>query len=79
MQIRENVVKGWVTSVIGLITMIVTIILVYREVIDFTWDGVVGLVIGALLVMSPKTIEKKVSEAIGALGGKSVSKENQGD
>lgn len=79
MQIRENVVKGWVTSVIGLITMIVTIILVYREVIDFTWDGVVGLVIGALLVMSPKTIEKKVSEAIGAWGGKSVSKENQGD
>lgn len=79
MQIRENVVKGWVTSVIGLITMIVTIILVYREVIDFTWDGVVGLVIGSLLLMAPKTIEKKVSEAIGAWGGKSVSKENQGD
>lgn len=79
MQIRENVVKGWVTSVIGLITMIVTIILVYREVIDFTWDGVVGLVIGSLLLMAPKTIEKKVSEAIGAWGGKSVSKENQED
>tara|TARA_R110000868_G_scaffold362028_4_gene624083 strand:+ start:149 stop:391 length:243 start_codon:yes stop_codon:yes gene_type:complete len=80
MKIRENVVKGWVTSAIGLITMVVTIILIYKGIIDFTWDGLVGLVIGALLLTAPKTIEKKISEAIGAWGGKSVTKnENQGD
>ena len=58
-----------------------SILLVYKGVIDFTWDGVVGLSMGSILLLTPKTIEKKVSEVISAWGGKksTSSNENQGD
>lgn len=71
MPIKENVIKGWITTVIGTATMILSLVLVFTRVIDFMWEGTTGLVIGCLLLMAPKTIEKKVSDAIRYMAGRS--------
>lgn len=62
--LKQNIVKGWITTIIGTITMILTLFLIFTKVIDFMWEGIAGLSIGCILVMAPKTIEKKVSELI---------------
>ncbi len=60
----DNIIKGWVTTLIGTATMIVSLILVWRGVIDFIWEGVGGLTIGCVLLLAPRTVEKKVSQVI---------------
>ncbi len=62
--IKKNVVKGWITSVIGTITMILTLYLTYTQAIDFIWEGIGGLAIGAILLLAPQTIEKNVKGVI---------------
>lgn len=57
--IKGNLIKGWITSIIGIITMIVSLLLVFTGQIDFVWDGVAGLSIGTVLLMAPQTIEKQ--------------------
>lgn len=69
-KLEQNVVKGWITTVIGTITMLLTLFLVFTGEFDFVWEGIGGLAIGTILLLAPKTIEKKVSEAIKAWGGR---------
>lgn len=68
--VSSNVVKGWITTVIGTVTTILTLILIYKGVFDFTWEGLCGLSIGALLIIAPKTIESKISQIITGLTNK---------
>lgn len=70
MSIKLNIIKGWITTIIGMAAMIITLILVWQQVFDFVWEGIGGLVIGALLLLAPRTIEKKISEIIKAWGQK---------
>lgn len=74
MSIKLNIIRGWATTIIGLITTIVSLILVYKGVFDFVWEGVAGLAIGALLITAPQTIEKKISSIIS--GWRGTSKES---
>lgn len=68
--IKKNIVKGWVTSLIGTATMVITLYLVFNKSMSFVWDGVVGLLIGCVLLLAPKTVEQKVSELIKSWGRK---------
>lgn len=68
--IKQNVIKGWITTIVGTATMVVTLVLVFTKAIDFVWEGTAGLIVGCLLLMAPKTIEKKVSDAIRYVGGR---------
>jgi hypothetical protein len=49
--------------------MIITLALLWKGSIDFIWEGVGGLTMGAILLLAPKTIEKKVAQAIDRFGG----------
>lgn len=69
MGLKANVIKGWITSMIGVATMVITLILVYTKAIDFVWSGIGGLVTGCVLLLAPKTVERKVSEFLGNRGG----------
>lgn len=69
----KNILKGWITSLIGTAAMVISLFLVYRGTITFVWEGIGGLVIGCVLLIAPHTIEKKVSDAISVL----VKKDNQ--
>lgn len=59
--VKQNVIKGWITTIIGTATMVLTLILIFTQVIDFVWEGIGGLVVGSILLMAPQTIEKKVT------------------
>ena len=71
--ISRNAIQGWATTIIGIATMILSLILIWTGVIDFLWEGVGGLSIGCILLMAPKTIEDKVSKLIDGWSGRTVS------
>jgi len=66
----KNIIDSWVTTLIGTTTMLVTLFLIINKDIYFVWEGVAGLVVGAILLLAPKTIEQKISEAIKSWGNK---------
>lgn len=65
MSLQKNVIDGWITTIIGVVTMIISLVLVWRGVFDFVWEGVAGLSIGTILLLAPKSIEKLISKYIG--------------
>lgn len=67
-RLKENIVKGYITSIVGTTTMILTLILIATKVFDFVWEGVAGLCVGLLLLISPKDIGKIIMEGIRSWG-----------
>jgi hypothetical protein len=62
---KMSVFKGYVTSAIGTITMVLTLILLWQRVVGFVWEGVAGLCIGCILFLAPQAIENIVSKGVG--------------
>ena len=61
---KLNIIRGWLTTLIGLAVAIVTITLVLNKAFDFIWEGAAGLGVCAILIMAPETVEKKITEVI---------------
>ncbi|GEM_PF-2579271 len=57
MSVQTNIVKGWITSIVGTITMVITLVLIWTKDIDFVWQGVAGLITGSILLLAPGAIE----------------------
>lgn len=70
MKITKNIIKGLITSTIGVITMLLTLLLVFTGMIDFVWSGAVGLIIGCALLIAPDTLVKKVANILSSIAGK---------
>ena len=70
---KKNIVKGWVTSIIGVITMIISLFLVFFGQIDFVWDGIAGLSIGTVLLMAPQTIERQFTRIFSGMTTKTIT------
>lgn len=64
----KSIFDAVVTSVIGVVTMVITLILVWTRAIDFVWQGVAGLIVGCILLMVPKSFEDFVKEGIKSWG-----------
>lgn len=73
---KKNMVKGWITSIIGIATMCLTLFLIYNSTISFIWEGIGGLVIGTILLLAPQTIEKKISQVINKWTGDTSGSKN---
>lgn len=69
----KSVFDAWVTTILGLVTMAITLILVWQRVFDFVWEGIGGLTIGVILVLAPRTIERILVRGIDAWGKKNNS------
>ena len=67
-RMTKNIIKGIITSIVGMITMIVTLFLVLTKSMDFVWEGIAGLTFGTILLLSPDTIIKKLGDVIGIIG-----------
>lgn len=78
MSIKQNVIKGVITSIVGSLLMLATLFLWFLGLIPLVWEGTVGLVLGCILLLAPRSIEKKLSEAIKAWGGKNNDDEWRG-
>ena len=58
-----------ITTIVGIVTMLLTLFFVWQRVFDFVWEGIAGLSIGCLLLMAPKAVETLIGKAIRYIGG----------
>ncbi len=68
MKLTQNILKGYLTTLVGVATVVVTLVVVFRGTMEFVWNGVAGLCIGTALILAPQTIEKifmKILEKVG--------------
>lgn len=70
MKVTKNVLKGCLTSTIGLTTMLVTLFLILGGSMDFVWGGIAGLSIGTVLLLSPDTIVVSFGKILSRMVGK---------
>jgi hypothetical protein len=68
----KNIIKGIITSLIGLVTMVMTLFLVFAGTMDFVWGGIAGLSIGCVLLLSPDTLVKKFGDLLSKMTGKAT-------
>lgn len=64
----RNIISGWATTIVGIVTMIITLVLVWQKVFDFVWEGVAGLSIGTILLVTPRAVERAIIELIRSWG-----------
>lgn len=65
MNLKNNIFKSIITSVLGIIIVLVTVLLVFTGTMDWIWNGIAGCVIGAALIVSPDSLVEKISDFIG--------------
>lgn len=68
MKFTKNVIKGIITSAIGVATMVITLFLIFTGSMDFVWGGLAGLAMGTILLLAPDTLVKKLGDVIRAVG-----------
>lgn len=64
MPFKINTARDIITLVIGFATSILALILMGQRIIDFVWEGAVGLVVGSILIYNPSRITKLVGDVI---------------
>lgn len=79
MALRSNIIRGWLTTVIGLVIVGFVLIATWQRILDFDWKVFSMTAFGALLVISPQSFEKKLSEVIRAWGSKSSRSNDDND
>jgi hypothetical protein len=68
-QIKQNIVKGWITSLVGITLMVASLTLWITGVIPIKWDATIGIALGTILLLAPNKIEKLAGSAIKGWGG----------
>lgn len=58
MKLTQNILKGYFTTLVGVATVVITLLLIYNDKMDFVWNGVAGLSIGTVLILAPQSIER---------------------
>ena len=56
MKFNQNIIKGWITSIVGVCVYVVTTILWLTNVIPMKWEGVLGYLVGTFLLLAPDKI-----------------------
>ena len=64
--VKENVIKGYITSLIGLVICYVTYKQIDSGAFGFVWEGIAGFGLGIMLILAPddfvKTLKGLVSK-----------------
>lgn len=64
-KVKRNIFKGIITTIIGIVTMLISLQLLYSAKIDFVWSGLAGLAIGTVLLLAPDQIITNFVEIAG--------------
>lgn len=70
--IKENILKAWITSIIGTVLMVASLILWITGVIPIKWDATIGLALGTILLLAPQKIETLAINFVKHWGGNST-------
>lgn len=65
----SNILKGWLTTIVGLIAIVITLVGIYLGKIDWVWNGLAGVTVGVVLILSPQTLEQKFLDILNKLTG----------
>lgn len=68
-KIKSNIIKGWITSIVGTVLMLTSLFLWFSGVISMMWEGVIGISLGCLLLLAPRSLERNVGRFLSAWGG----------
>lgn len=60
----KNILKGWFTSIVGCVLIILTGYMIYSGKSTWVWEGISGVSIGTVLLLSPRTLEKVFEKII---------------
>jgi hypothetical protein len=60
----SNVIKGWITSIIGVIVYVVTLLMIYNAKLNWYWEGIGAMAFGTILLLAPQTIEKWLNKIV---------------
>lgn len=52
----KNIFKSFITTTLGIVTATITLLLLWKGNFSFIWDGLVGLIIASILILSPDKI-----------------------
>lgn len=69
MSLKDNVIKSWIMTILGIVTIGLALFLIFNGTFDFWPEGFVGLLVGAIFVMSPDKIFKIIIEGLKSWGG----------
>lgn len=72
-KLRENAIKDWITSLMGVIIYAITTVFIWQKVMDFIWEGIAGYTLGTVLLMFPGAIKGFINRGISAWKGKQDS------
>jgi|GEM_PF-6982305 len=72
-----NIIKTFITSIMGVIIYVITTIFLWRGDIGFLWEGIAGFTIGSILLLFPKAIEKFILTYLGNSSNKSIQVDNK--
>jgi hypothetical protein len=76
MGLKRNAVNGWLTTILGTITVLFTLYMIYKGSLDFVWDGIIALTVGSILIVAPKTIESYLKAFVTKFTGITPVKDN---
>lgn len=60
----KNIFKSIITTFFGILIMILTLGLIFVGSMDWVWEGIAGMVIGTVLILSPDTLVTKIGDFI---------------
>lgn len=52
----QNIIKGWITTLIGTAIIIVAVVMIYTSTLPFYWEGAGLILTGAILLIAPDKI-----------------------
>lgn len=73
---KSNIIKGWVTSIIGVGILLMTFLMLFIGEIKFLWEGIAGICAGVILLYTPRSIEKFIDKWVS--GGSNTNNPNVG-
>ncbi len=68
-KIKSNIIKGWITSIVGTLLMLTSLFLWFYGIINMMWEGTIGIILGCIMLMAPRTFERNVAKFLTAWGG----------
>lgn len=71
----KNVIKGWVTSLLGVAICYLTYVEIKEGAFSFVWEGLAGFGLGITLILAPDDFVKILKDLVGSFTKKDKTQE----
>lgn len=78
-ELKRNIIKGWITTVFGVLACSIVSLLLAKKEIYFVWEGIAGYSVGAILIIAPDKVSELVSGLLGRVSNSKQQKHDEPD